>query len=108
MGHQHVATGAGPGVGVTPLAVAPSSNSSWKAIDISGHGHAISVQPHPQGGFVSLAPRTGGKLDVVAWALDGSSHLVSQLDNANMPTLFGAEVLGYVADSVAADTYAGS
>merc|ERR1711865_176274 len=64
------------------------------------------MQRHPAGGFLSLAPRDTGKLDVISWDVNGTARLVAELGNANMPKSLGM-TLGYVTDApVVDDTYA--
>jgi len=107
-GHQRVTLADGEGVGITELpGTSDVAKSSWKgAAKADAHGLPISMQRHPAGGFLSLAPRDSGKLDVVSWDVNGTAQIVAELGNANMPASEGL-TLGYVTDApVMDDTYA--
>lgn len=108
-GHQQVSVGGGEGLGVTKLPGTSGVTSSfWRdAAKADAHGLPVSMQRHPAGGFVSLAPRSDGKLDVVGWAANGTAQVLAQLGNAQLPTSPGFGPLGYVADApVVDDVYA--
>jgi len=97
------------GFGVTTLPGTSDEGSSvWlEPTRADEHGLPDSIQRHPAGGFLSLAAREDGKLDMVAWSSNGTSTVLAELENAQYPQTPGTGPLGYVADApVVGDIYA--
>jgi hypothetical protein len=97
------------GLGVTQLPGTGDEGSSvWQEpTRADGHGLPVSMQQHPSGGYLSLAARNNGMLDMVSWTPNGSAKVLAQLQNAQLPQTPGSGPLGYVTDApVVGDTYA--
>lgn len=108
-GLKQVYAGDYEGLGITELPGSSDEGSSaWQdPTKADGHGLPVSMQRHPAGGFLSLAARDDGKLDIVSWAANGTAQTLVQLGNASLPSTPGTGPLGYVADApVVGDTYA--
>ena len=108
VGHKTVSAAASPGYSVTDFAAsagatAATAATEWRSVPLEAtHGLPSTIQVHPQGGYVSLAPRSDGtgSLDAVAWDdATGKATLVGNLTNAHMPTMSGLK-LGWVEENV--------
>ena len=66
-GNLHVTAGGTPGLSVTKPA---DGSSTWAAaVPAAGRGAPATLQPHPDGGFVSLIPASAdGNLDPFKWS----------------------------------------
>jgi len=97
------------GFGVTTLPGTSDEGSSvWQdPTKADEHGLPDSMQRHPAGGFLSLAAREDGHLDIVSWSGNGTAQVLAELANAQYPQTPGTGPLGYVADApVVGDIYA--
>jgi len=112
VGHRLVSTGAQPGYTTTRLS-ASEPNVTFSVLDFGSvrHGLPASIKLHPDGGFVSLAPRTSGKpsYDVMRWATAAGAppEVLAELRNAYPPSIpLTSAPLGYVEDATAGSWYA--
>lgn len=107
VGHRQVSFGTDPGMNTVTLASGVASK--WSEIALApNHTLPVSMQAHPDGGFVSLAPRGGTFLvDVIAWdAAKKTARVLKELSNANVPSSPKTGALGYVGDAVSGSTFA--
>jgi hypothetical protein len=104
-GLKQVYAGDDEGFGVTQVS---EGSSAWQEpTRADEHSMPISVQQHPAGGFLSLAARADGMLDMVSWTANGSAKVLAELANAQMQSTPGSGPLGYVTDApVVGDLYA--
>lgn len=115
VGHRVVTTGTDLGKSSVALKAGRASlPSSWESLDLGTHGLPSTVRTHPDGGFVSLAPRTteangAPKLDIIGWGngsrTDGDVRVLARLANAGPPQAPYIGTLGYVADSIAGSLF---
>ena len=110
-----VSAGVQPGKGLTILDPSGGTavNGSFQQLDFGRHGLPATVQHHPTGGYISLAPRApianlGPGYDIIAW--DSASVMptvVANLSNAHAPSIpYTHAPLGYVGDAIAGKMYA--
>lgn len=107
VGHRQVSFGTDPGMNAVTLATGVATK--WNAIALArNHSLPVSMQVHPDGGFVSLAPRGGTfALDVIVWdATNNTVQVLKQLTNANVPSSPKTGALGYVGDAIDGSTFA--
>ena len=105
VGHRLVYSGDDPGLGTTKLGGGRiAASTSWKALGLdSAHGYPATMQRHPAGGFVSLAPKVaGGSYDIVRWSAGGGNvEVLANLTDAMPPYVpFVNTRLGYVGDGL--------
>ena len=117
VGHRLVTEGGELGKATVKLG-GGQLKSSWEAIDLGTHGLPSTVRNHPDGGFLSLAPRAGGgskpHLDIVGWGAERDTErgvlrgprVLASLENASPPYAPEEGTLGYVGDALSGDRYA--
>ncbi len=109
-GYLEVTTQQGQGVGITSLSERESSKTLWKSELSKDHDYFMTLNRYGSS-FISLAPSTSDSsrnLDVVQWNLNETVYqVVASLKNAHPPRVVGGGDLGYLADFVNGNTYAG-
>lgn len=113
-GYEKVTQQQNQGIGITKISLSDNTaTTTWKSELSKDHDFFMSLNRYDRNGssFISLAPNkdsSSRSLDVVQWNLDESIYkVVGSLKNAHPPRVMGGGDLGYLADFVRGDTYAG-
>ena len=114
-GYELVTTQQNQGIGITKISSSDSVTTTWKDELSKDHDYFMTLNRYTtnssSSSFISLAPSTSSSsrsLDVVQWNLDESIYkVVATFKNAHPPRVYGSGDLGYLADFVNGDKYAG-
>ena len=116
-GYELVTTQQNQGIAITKISSSDSVTTIWKDELSKDHDYFMTLNRYTtnssssSSSFISLAPSTSSSsrsLDLIQWNLDESVYnVVATFKNAHPPRVYGSGDLGYLADFVNGDKYAG-